>query len=170
MKGIAQESIGAVAIALCLLVPAAGRPQDVAKASSAKPAAREPAAPKSEKKPALAEITRVSTAEAARSAAKEQAKQCAGEGSPEESAEPAVTELQPVAQDADASSGAVVAPTHESKKSVLKNIHGTVYGSRGARHKGDQRAGAAVGASSKGGKTSIYVETERSRETVPPPR
>lgn len=159
-----------MAAALCLLAPAAGRPQEVAKASSAKPATREPAAPKSEKKPALAEITRASTAEAARSAAKEQAKQCAAEGSPDESAEPGVTELRPVAQDADASSGAVVAPRQASKKSVLKNIHGTVYGARGAKHKGDHRAGAAVGASSKGGKTSIYVETERSRETVPPPR
>ncbi len=49
-------------------------------------------------------------------------------------------------------------PSKDSKKSILKNIHGEAYGEAGSGTAGPQAAGGAVGAGSKNGKTYIYVE------------
>ncbi len=46
----------------------------------------------------------------------------------------------------------------DSKKSLLKNVHGEAYGGTGSGNASMQAAGGAVGASSKSGKTYIYVE------------
>jgi hypothetical protein len=51
----------------------------------------------------------------------------------------------------------------ESKKSAGKNIHGTAYGSLDPTARGNHQTSGSVGATSKGGKTSVYVETDSSR-------
>jgi hypothetical protein len=157
-----------LSVALCLLMPVASTPQDTAKKSPETPSPRSSAS--TEKKPALAEVTRVSTDEATRSAAKKQAKKTAEEEVAEKPSDPDVVELRPAPASAESSGGAVVVPSKKSKKSVLGNVHGTVHGSADARNSGTRRTGASVGASSKSGKTAVYVETERGRTQPNPPR
>ena len=128
--------------------------------------------------PVLLDLKPVSTTEAAESAAREVAKRRAdskdkpGDG-PAAGAEPvvqsdqsAVGEFKPVRRDD--SSDAVVVKSEDSKKSVMKNVHGTAAGSLDPRHRGNHQAAAAAGASSKSGKTSVYVETDSSRTVQPP--
>jgi hypothetical protein len=157
-----------LSVALCLLMPVASTPQDTAKKSSETPSPKSSAS--TEKKPALAEVTRVSTAEATRSAAQKQAKKTAEEEAAEKPAEPDVLELRPAPESTESSGGAVVVPSKNSKKSVPGNVHGTVHGSLDSKNTGTHRTGASVGASSKSGKTAIYVETERGRAEQNPPR
>jgi len=64
----------------------------------------------------------------------------------------------------------VVVPSRKSKKSTLGNVHGQVHGSVDGNNPGTRRTGASVGASSKSGKTAVYVETERGRTQPNPPR
>lgn len=153
-------------LSVCLLASPAVA-QDADERHSDEQAARKSSPPAGEKKPSLAELTRVSTDETARSAAKGKAKSDTPEGAAAEPAEPAVVELQPAKQ-VDEASGATVASSKKSKRSPVKDVHGSVYGQVDARDAGSHREGAAVGASSKGGKASIYVETERSRQNPPP--
>ena len=120
---------------------------------------------KSKDKPTLADATRVSTADAARKAAKDMAKGRGGDTAAEASGAPNVLEFHP---DGPGAQGAAVALSRESKKSTLKNIHGDAYGALDSRGSG-RRAGGSVGATSKGGKSSIYVETDRSHDTTPAP-
>ncbi|MGD1154654.1 MAG: hypothetical protein ABSA41_02380 [Terriglobia bacterium] len=115
----------------------------------------------SSKKPALTDAVRVSTDEALASAAKQEAKKQSPEENQKDSPDDAVLELRPSVPEAAASTSA--AATKE-KKSPLKNVHGEVSGAAGA---GGNREGGKVGASSKSGKTSVYVETDRSNTTPP---
>src|SRR5947208_7778951 len=121
----------------------------------------------------------VSTADAARSAARELAKSKKGAGR-EASAEPARagksavdrTDDSPVDEFRPAPSGnpeaeGVVVKSEGSKKSILKNVHGAAYGGLDAKNRKDHDAAASVGGSSKSGKTSVYVETENSRTSAP---
>jgi hypothetical protein len=155
-------------VALCLLMPMASIPQDTAKKSSETPSSKS-AVSSTDKKPALAEVTRVSTEGAARSVAQKQAKKVAEEDGAEKPAEPDVLEFRPAPENADSSGDTVVAPSKGSKKSALSNVHGEVYGSADAKNARTHRAGAGVGASSKSGKTAVYVETERGRTKQDPP-
>lgn len=156
-----------LSVALYLLMPVASTPQDTAKKSPDTPSPRSASA---EKKPALAEVTRVSTEEAARSAAHKQARKTAEEEVAEKSSESDVVELRPARENAESPGGAVVVPQKDSKKSALSKVHGTVHGSADPRNSGSRRTGASVGASSKSGKTAVYVETERDRAGQNPPR
>jgi hypothetical protein len=128
--------------------------------------------------PVLLDLKPVSTTEAAESAAREMAKRRAdskgksGAG-PSAAAEPAVQSDQPAVGEfkpvlRDDSSDAVVVKSEDSKKSVIKNVHGTAAGSLDPQHRGNHQAAAAAGASSKSGKTSVYVETDSSRAVQPP--
>ena len=118
----------------------------------------------SKEKPRLTEATRVSTAEAARKAA-ETAAQGHSRGLPSEaSGAPDVLEFHASSSGARGSAG--TAATKESNKSALKSAHGDAYGALDSGGAG-KRAGGAVGATSKGGKASIYVETDRSHDTTP---
>lgn len=148
-----------------LLVSAGMTAQDTAEKSPDSPAPKSSAA-STEKKPALAEVTRVSTEEATRSAAQKQAKDSQAEGAPEKPAEPDVLEFRPAPQTAEPSSGTASAPA-KGKKSALKNVHGTVYGSADARNTGTHRAGGSAGVSSKSGKTSVSVAAESARTESP---
>ena len=121
---------------------------------------------RSKEKPALAEATRVSTAEAARKAAEAKAQGHGSDRASETSGAPDVLEFRATSPSAQDSAGA--AATKESNKSALKSVHGNAYGASDGRAAG-KRAGGAVGATSKGGKASIYVETDRSHDTTPAP-
>ncbi len=86
------------------------------------------------------------------------------------SAEPAVLELQP----ASATTGAAPdtgqdAAKDKGKGTRLKSVHGSVSGSLDPKHPGTRQGAASVGASSKDGKTSVYVEADQGRATTPPP-
>jgi len=148
-----------------LLVPAGMMAQDTAKKNPDSPAPKSSTAG-TEKKPALAEVTRVSTEEATRSAAQKQAKDSQAEGAAEKPAEPDVLEFRPAPQTAEPSSGTVSAPA-KGKKSALKNVHGTAYGSADAGHTGTHGAGGSAGVSSKSGKTSVSVTAESTRTESP---
>ncbi len=117
----------------------------------------------------------VSTADAARSAARELAKSRkgadqeatteparAGKSAVEKTDDSPVDEFRP-APNGDAEAEGVVVKSEGSKKSILKNVHGAAYGGLDAKNRKDRDAAAAVGGSSKSGKISVYVETENSR-------
>ncbi len=154
--------------ALCLLMPGVSAAQDAPKKNSDTPSCKSSGL-SGDKKTALAEVTRVSTEGAARSVAQKQAKKVAEEDGAEKPAEPDVLEFRPAPENADSSGDTVVAPSRGSKKSALSNVHGEVYGSADAKNARTHRAGASVGASSKSGKTAVYVETERGRTKQDPP-
>jgi len=153
--------------------------------------AQKPSAPKGEKKSSIAGATRVNTDAALKDVAKREAKRAApdqprsaasssetetrakgpalegvapaSEKSPEDSAGQDVVEFHPAKADAAESPSAEQESKHSKRP---KNLHGEVYGDD-AKHPSSQRAGGAVGASSKSGKTSVYVETEGDRGTPP---
>jgi hypothetical protein len=127
---------------------------------------QKPDAPKSSqidssKKPALTDAGRVSTDQVLADAAKQEAKKRSSEENQKDSANDAVLELRPSPPEAAAGTSAAVS---KEKKSPLKNVHGEASGAAGA---GANREGGKVGASSKGGKTSVFVETDRSKTTPP---
>jgi hypothetical protein len=70
-----------------------------------------------------------------------------------------VAEFQAVSQAPDSPAGALVLRPEGSKKSALKKIHGEVDGALASGIVGGNQVGAAVGATSKSGKTSIFVQT-----------
>jgi hypothetical protein len=117
-------------------------------------------------KPALAEATRASTANAARTAAAVAAQRHGSDPASPPSGVSDVLEFRAASPDVQDSVAA--ASTKDSKKSALKSVHGDAYGVMDSRGAGKQ-AGGAVGATSKGGKTSIYVETDRAHDTAPAP-
>jgi hypothetical protein len=136
-----------------------------------------------EKKPSQAPVELrlkpVSTADAARSAAQELAKSKkgagqearteqarAGKSAVEKTDESPVDEFRP-APNGNPEAEGVVVKSEGSKKSVLKSVHGAAYGALDAKNRKDHDGAASVGASSKSGKTSVYVETENSRTSAP---
>lgn len=151
-------------LAIALAVAALGAAQDPQQThteqSQRKP--EKASAKQSSKKPSLAGAARVSTDAALEDAAKQAAKK--PEGAKEEPSGEAVLELHPAQAEA-ATSPSVKPESPKTKKA--KDVHGTVYGATDARNVGTHRAGGAVGATSKSGKTSVYVETERDRTTPP---
>ena len=152
--------------ALCLLMPIALAAQDTAKKNSDTPSSKSSGL-SGDKKTALAEVTRVSTESAARSVAQKQAKMVAEEDGAQKAAEPDVLEFQPAPKNTGSSGKTVVAPSKGSKKPALGKVHGEIHGSADAKG-ATRRAGAGVGASSKSGKTAVFVEAERGRTTQDP--
>ena len=163
-----ETRIVLLSAALCLLMPVASTPQDTAKKSSETPSTKSSAS--TGKKPVLVEATRVSTDEAARSVAQKQTTKGNEEEGAKEDNEAAVVEFKPAPASAEPSGDAVVVPSKGSKKSTLGNVHGQVHGSVDGNNPETRRTGASVGASSKSGKTAVYVETERGRTQPNPPR
>jgi hypothetical protein len=152
--------------ALCLLIPRGSAAQDAAKKNSDTPSCRSSRL-SGDKKTALDEVTRVSTESAARSVAQKQARKCAEEEGAEKTADPDVLELRPAPENAGSSGKTVAPPPEGSKKTALGKVHGEVYGSADAKG-ATRRAGAGVGASSKSGKTAVFVEAERGRTRQDP--
>jgi hypothetical protein len=151
-------------LALTVFLATSVRAQEaLAKSSSDSTPRRETStSSKTKQKPSLLDATRVSTEEAAKRAAPKSADKAA-----EASADESVTEFHPTRVDSAQTGGAIVTTSDESKKSVLKRVHGTVHGSAAAGTSGDRGGGASVGAASKSGKTAIYVETDHSRRDTP---
>ncbi len=123
------------------------------------------ASSKPQKKPALTNVVRVSTDTALRNAAQEKAQDASSDKDKKSAADKDVLEFRPTVPGSTSAKKEVV--VEDSKKSPVKNVHGEVYGTTGSASTGTRGAGAAVGASSRGGKASVYVETERSRPTPP---
>lgn len=120
----------------------------------------------------LLDVTRISTEDAARRAAQEKSeKKTEGNSAKEENskknASSGVSELRPVTKAPGDSTDTVQISTKKSGKLPVKDVHGSVQGVNGS---GVRETGAAVGASSKGGKVHVYVETERSRTDTQPPQ
>lgn len=119
------------------------------------------------------ELAPVSTSETARGAAREISKRQTTSPTKSATAQGKTDELLPGTPDSsavdefkpgsavDSAGDAVV--VKESKKSAAKNIHGTAYGGLDPTARGNHETGGSVGATSKGGKTSVYVETDSSR-------
>jgi hypothetical protein len=118
----------------------------------------------SKKKAPIAGAARVSTDAALKDATEQAAKKPATEEAKEHPAGEDVLELHP-AESESANSTSVKAESQGSKKA--KDVHGTVYGATDARNVATHRTGGAVGATSKSGKSSVYVETEGARTTPP---
>lgn len=152
--------LGLAGAVLCVTLATAQEKQTVDASSKVK------ATPQDNKKHALLNAPRVSTDAAVHSAAKNVIKQTTGEKTPNQPADAEVVEFRP-AESESASSSTSAAPPKTPKKGALKDVHGTVYGAAGAKNPGTNAEGAAVGASSKSGKTAIYVETDRARTSPP---
>jgi len=154
-------------VLVLMLSCVAACPASAQQGTPAPPDKGQPAQPKSsttrsKEKPVLAEATHVSTADAAHKAAVAQ-----GHGG--EAASQASDVLEFHAASPGAQDSVSAATTKESKKSPLKSVHGDAYGALDSRGAGKQ-TGGAVGATSKGGKASIYVEGDRSHDTTSAPR
>jgi len=157
-----------LSVSICLLMSLVSTAQEAAKKTPDAPPPKSTTS--TGRKPVLVEAPRVSTDEAARSVAQKQTTKGNEEEGAKEDNEAAVLEFKPAPASAESSGGAVVVPSKNSKKSVLGNVHGQVHGSVDGNNPGTRRAGASVGASSKSGKTAVYVETERGRTQPNPPR
>ena len=156
-------------LALTLFLAASGSAQETAAKATPDSGSSPETATSSKPKhqPSLLEVTRVSTEEAARSATQKKAGKAADVKAVESSADESVTEFHPTRADSAQTGGAVVTTSDESKKSVLKRVHGTVQGSATAGTSGSRGGGASVGAASKSGKTAIYVEADHARRDTP---
>jgi len=160
-------------VSLCLTATAPGQAGAQTSSESApKPTSTKAAKPRV--KLPLTDITLVSTAEAAREAAKATEVKGKSASDPhssksQASANSGVMEFQPAnpGSSAGPESGGVQLKDH--KKSVLKDIHGTAYGSTSAQGTTGRTAGGAIGAGSSNGKFNVFVETQRSQASTPAP-
>lgn len=152
---------GTLIAAAVLLVPLAAYPQASREKSSGRtPEKPATARPDEKEKASLADATRVSTDEAARQAIKQ--KDQDKKDSSVASTDSNVVEFKPAPPAAKSDDSLVVTKSGDSKK--LKKVHGEAYGATGA---GGHREGGAAGATSKSGKTAVYVEADRSRTSPP---
>ena len=145
---------------LCVTLPTAQEKQTVDPSSKVKAMAQD------NKKRALLNATPVSTDAAVHSAAKDVSKQTTGDKTANQPEDADMVEFRP-AESESASSSTSAAPPKTPKKGALKDVHGTVYGAAGAKNPGTNAEGAAIGVSSKSGKSAIYVETDRARTSPP---
>ena len=145
------------------------RAQSVLAAGTPKSATQEAVKKKDRVQQTLIDAGRVSTEEAARSATEERTEHAGAKSEDEKKSDSGVVEFRPVNPNARGGTegGSTSDAQKKSKGRILKNVHGTAYGAAGSSGVGN-RTGAAVGASSPGGRTSIYVETERDRGNFPP--
>ena len=79
----------------------------------------------------------------------------------------AVVEFQPAPSGSGAASSGTVIEDPAQSKSPLKRVHGDLYGVAGAD---SHAAGGSVGASSRSGKTSVYIQSDQARSKVGQPQ
>ena len=131
------------------------------------PSSKVKATPQNGKSPVLVDAPRVSTDAAIHDAAREAAKKQAGDNAiPDQPGNADVVEFH-AAEPVTASSSTGAAPAKTPKKGLLENVHGSVYGAASAKGPQTHAEGAAIGASSKSGKSAIYVETNDARTSPP---
>ena len=153
----------AAALAMMFVVPMSAQTSDPAPVQENPPKESS----RKQEKARLEEVTRVSTEKAAQSAAKEKSKPGTEEKSkgPELSGGSQVTEFHPAIAEERAPAGE---PGATRTKCRAKDIHGSVQGAGGSRGSG-AAGGGEVGATTKSGKTSVYVQSEKSRTANPNP-
>lgn len=165
-------------LAFFLLPPAVATAQGKEASAAQKSTSDSPKTSKTPSKQALQSITLVSTAEAVRKVAEEEsAKVLTPKGATrgrsragaKQEVDGAVHEFRPVdgLPATDSFPGTFQAKSH--KKSVLKNIHGKVYGATASEVGRANGEGGAVGADSSNGKFNIYVEGEHIHGNTPAP-
>lgn len=163
-----RKKVWVTPLAFTLLVwaaPAQEKPSPDSHAAQA--ASKESAPSKAVKTPSLADITRVSTAEAAKNASRDAGQKNETKKPSENPGEGEVLELQPITPARSASGETKSTDSKSSKKSPLEDIHGKAYGSLNPDGTRDRRTGGAVGAKSRNSKTDVYVETDRANTSSP---
>lgn len=119
----------------------------------------------------LQDLTLVSTTAAAREAAKEAKSTATGKSASKsgQAENTAVVELQPAAlpSSADSDSGSVKMKT--GKKPLLKDFHGSLYGTTGAQGVAGKSTAGEIGTGSSNGKVNIFVEGQHTQVTTPAP-
>lgn len=137
-----------------------------------------PTATKGERKPLLQSLGLINTDEAAQKVAEEEsakartAKTAGGTTNPailKKGADGAVLEFHPAGNSPFSGSSSGTVEAKAGKKSPLKNIHGSVYGATLPQVGHANAEGGAVGADSKNGKLSIFVEGEHAQASTPAP-
>lgn len=78
----------------------------------------------------------------------------------------AVVEFRPAANGSENNSNSAVVVQKQSK-APLKHVHGELYGAKSGIGHAD---GGSVGATSKSGKTSVYIESDQSRSSALQPQ
>ena len=152
-------------LAVCLFAPLPMR-ADQEKKSEAAPPAGGVVAPAQDRKAVLVDATRVSTEKAVKGASDSRPKEEPGQDSLEPSEQSAVTELRPAPQNEEAAKAKSKdqGANKKARDGPLKDVHGTVYGAAGSA---SQTTGGAVGASTKSGKTVVYIEGRREKTQAP---
>jgi hypothetical protein len=151
-----------LAVALAVAALGAGQTPQATNTQPTQQKAEKSSDKQAGKKPILAEVPRAGTQAAVEAVAKQAAQK--PEEAKQRSTSEAVVEFH--ATEAEAATSTSGKPESQKSKQA-KNVHGTVYGATDAKNVGTHRAGGAVGATSKSGKTSVYVETEGARTTPP---
>jgi hypothetical protein len=123
-------------------------------------AARKAAADLARKKDTAAGASAKSKPGAATKATPKTAKQDESPSAPSVS----IGEFQPVPNGSDSGKSAIRLGSHS--KTAGGRVHGQVYGSGGVS---ERDTGGAVGAESRGGKTSVYAQTGQSKDVASPP-
>jgi hypothetical protein len=164
-------------LAMFLLMPAAVCAQE-GKTSDHPPSIRNNAkAVKPAAKPSLKSVTLVSSDALARKVAEEESARAQAsktdskhskQAEASKATDGAVLEFHPT-DSPPVESGKGTFQVKNRKKSVLKNVHGSVYGAAASAVGGAHGEGGAVGADSGNGKFGVYVEGERTHANTPVP-
>ncbi len=167
-RNLASKNSWVLVATLGLLIPSTLLPQSGSeKQPSPPPGAQESRKAGEGKKVPLGELTRVDTAATARNTGQKAAKE-KKEGNQAEDSGNAPLEVKPAPQES-APAGEERPASKESKSSKRQKVHGTVYGALDPNGPGNHQTATSLGASSKSGKTSVYVESDRSRSTPSSP-
>lgn len=157
-----------VVAATMLLTPSRAGAQETAKKESSAKVGAAHSGTGRDRAP-IVETERVSTEQAARAVAEREANKKRKEQPPPKAAAPSgVTELQPTSNPRVAPPAEASSPS--GKKWPLKDVHGSVYGGMDSSHAAAHRTGGELGASTRSGKTSVYVQTEQRRSNSQPPQ
>jgi len=149
-----------VLIALCFFFACVGTFHGEEKTGKQTPPPQPaPDAARRDTKTVLLEASRASTAKTVASASRKKTEGTEEKKSNEQAEDSAVTELRPVPPSEQNSSSKN--SKSEARSGAPSNVHGTVVGGAGTA---GGAAGASVGTTTKSGKTSIYVEGQRTRE------
>ena len=157
---------------LALWLPAIDAAQ--AKPQASRTTGSEATSTKSSKIPTklpLKDITFMSTSEAARKAAEATKAKPQGQ-TPSKSGQAdgnGIMEFQTVKTGSSAISESDDIRQQHRKKPLLKDIHGSVYGSTTTQGAADRTAAGSVGAGSGNGKFNIFMETQHSQASNPGP-
>jgi hypothetical protein len=169
--------IALLVLAMFLLMPAGAFAQEAKNSNHPPSIPKNTKAVKPAAKPSLKSVTLVSSDAIARKVAEEESasaqasktdskhsKQAEASKSPDS----AVLEFHPT-DSPPVQSGKGTLQVKNRKKSVLKNVHGSVYGATASSAGGAQGEGGAVGAESGNGRLGVYVEGQTNHANTPVP-